>query len=84
MGLHKGMTNNPAGRPMGVGNRVTKELRTVLKDLIYTELENLPAKLEKLEDKDRIEVLIKLMPFVMPKVNNVQIDIGEPIDISWQ
>ncbi len=84
MGLKKGMTNNKAGRPMGVGNRLTKELRTVLKDLIFVELEKLPANLEKLEGKDRIEVLIKLMPFVMPKVNNVQIDIGEPINIEWQ
>ena len=83
MGLKKGMTNNMAGRPMGVGNRLTKELRTVLKDLIFVELEKLPAELEKLEGKERIELLIKLLPFALPKLDAISFEVGEPFTTEW-
>ena len=71
------------GRTAGTPNKLTKELRTVLKDLIFDELEKLPANLEKLEEKERIEVLIKLMPFAVPKLDAVSFEVGEPFTTEW-
>jgi hypothetical protein len=71
------------GRTQGTPNKLTKELRTVLKDLIFVELEKLPAELEKLEGKERIELLIKLLPFAMPKLDAISFEVGEPFTTEW-
>ena len=54
--------NKYGGRQKGTPNRITKELRTLLKDILYQELEQEQETLELLEPKERIELLIKLMP----------------------
>jgi hypothetical protein len=68
------------GRKKGTPNKVTKELRSVLKDFMFDELEVLKERLDELDTKERVYVLIKLMPFVMPKVDNVSHSINEPIE----
>ena len=64
------MANNTGkkfgGRKKGTPNRLTKELRTLLKDIVFEELESIEDKLDRLDDKERIEVVIKLMPYVFP------------------
>ena len=67
------------GRQKGTPNKLTKELRSVLKDVLYEEIDRLPERLEELETKDRLELLIKLMPFVFPKVQSVSQSLDEPI-----
>lgn len=74
-------TPKTGGRTPGTVNRLTKELREVLKNLLFEELEALPENINKLEPKDRIEVLIKLIPYILPKVETVPIEKGEPI--TW-
>lgn len=66
------------GREKGTPNRVTKELRTVLKDVFYEELRNLPELLKDLPPKERLELVIRLAPFVLPKVNPVGMSTDEP------
>ncbi len=68
------------GRETGTPNKLTKELREILKDLMHRELEALPERLEKLEGKERLEILVKLLPYVLPKVEPVSMDKGEPGD----
>ena len=61
--------NKYGGRQKGTPNRLTKELRTLLKDILYQELEQVQERLELLEPKERIELLIKLMPLRVSKNN---------------
>ena len=68
------------GRQKGTPNRMTKELRLILKDLLYTEIEALQDRLDALEPKERVELLIKLMPYVLPKTTAVSHTINEPLD----
>jgi hypothetical protein len=49
----------------------TDDLRNELKSFVASELKNLPQSLKELDQKKRIDVLLKLMPFVFPKVHNV-------------
>lgn len=78
------MANNTGkkygGRKKGTPNRLTKELRTVLKDVIHIELEHISELLDQLEPKDRIEMLIKLMPYVFSKMESIPHTSNEPID----
>ena len=78
------MANNTGkkygGRQKGTPNRLTKELRSVLKDLLYDEIETLKERLDALEPKERVELLVKLMPYIVPKVNSVSHTVNEPLD----
>ena len=69
------------GRQKGTPNKLTKELRSVLKDVLYEEIDRLPERLDELDTKDRLELLVKLMPFVFPKLQSVSQSLDEPI--SW-
>ena len=65
--------NKYGGREKGTPNRLTKELRTVLKDIVYRELETIELRLDELDPKERIELTIKLMPYVFPKLQNISL-----------
>ena len=68
------------GRQKGTPNRLTKELRVLLKDIMYQELEEVQERFSLLEPKQRIELIIKLMPYVLPKVNSISHKTNEPLD----
>jgi hypothetical protein len=59
------------GREKGTPNQITKELRTVLKDVLSMELQNLSDNLNLLEPIDRLEILVKLLPYAIPKVEPI-------------
>ncbi|RXP46869.1 hypothetical protein EC396_13395 [Lutibacter sp. HS1-25] len=69
-----------SGRTIGTLNKTTKEIRTVLKDVINKELTNIATLLAKLEPKERVELIIKLIPYVLSKVESVNYSLGEPMD----
>lgn len=75
------MANNTGkkygGREAGTPNRLTKELRAALKNILHQEIELLPEHFEKLDPKDRLELLVKLLPFALPKVEPESYRIGE-------
>tara|TARA_R110000737_G_scaffold277043_1_gene283799 strand:+ start:667 stop:909 length:243 start_codon:yes stop_codon:yes gene_type:complete len=72
--------NKYGGRQKGTPNKLTKELRSVLKDILYQELEQIQEHLETLNPKERVELLIKLMPYALPKVTSVSHTTNEPLD----
>jgi hypothetical protein len=59
------------GRAAGTPNKLTSELRTTLKGIIAGELEALPQTFEQLPAKERLELLIKLLPYCLPKVDSI-------------
>ena len=71
------------GRKKGTPNRLTKEVRAVLKELVFDEISQVQFHFEKLDPKERIELLIKLMPFVCPKIQPASYNLNEPIDFNF-
>jgi len=71
--------NKYGGRQKGTPNTMTKELRVLLKDIIYQELEEVNERFSLLEPKQRIELIIKLMPYILPKVNSISHTTNEPL-----
>jgi len=59
---------------------LTTDLRDALKVLIQAELEQLPETLKTLDPIQRLNILMKLIPYVMPKTESVRHNIGEPED----
>lgn len=57
---------------------LTGNIRNTLKDLMQKELEQLPETLKELDPVQRLNVLCKLMPYVLPKTESVKHTLGEP------
>ena len=60
----------------------TKDLRINLKQIVLNELAELPGKLNELSTEKRLNLICRLLPFVLPKVDSVRHDAGEPDDFS--
>lgn len=74
MGLQKGMTNNPNGRPKGSENKINYEIREVFKELLDKHIDSISKDIEFLTPKDRINVLLKLSEFVIPKMRSIDFE----------
>lgn len=70
MAQPKGHTGNPNGRPKGALNKTTTTVRSWLLKLINDNRELIEQDFKTLEPKDRLTMLEKLLPYLMPKVNN--------------
>ena len=63
-------------------NEVTvDDMRRCLKEMMHREITNLPDLVEQLPTEQRIGVVLKMMPFVLPKVDKVSAKSGEPMDL---
>jgi hypothetical protein len=72
------------GREKNTPNHLTSELRNFLKNVIAKELEKIPDTLENLPPKERLEMVIRLIPYVLPKVETVKPTSGEPFQLeTW-
>jgi hypothetical protein len=71
MAQPKGKTGNPNGRPKGIPNKATTEIKEAFKQLIENNLDNLTAWLEQVADKDpekAIKIIADLSEYVIPKL----------------
>jgi hypothetical protein len=72
------MANNTGkkfgGRVKSTPNKTTQQSKEIVQKVISNELENLEVLLSKLSAKDRVNALIKLLPFVIPKQQEISID----------
>ena len=79
---------NLSGRPKGAVNKTTAETKELLQKIISNELEGVSERLEQLDNKDRIDVLIKILPYIVPKQKEISIDLEtkrnalEPLTIN--
>ena len=57
---------------------LTGSIRDTLKEMMQKEIESLPDTLKELEPVQRLNILCKLIPYVLPKVESVTHTQGEP------
>ena len=57
---------------------LTGNIRDTLKELMQKELEQIPDTLKELDPVQRLNILCKLMPYVLPKTESVKHTLGEP------
>lgn len=70
------------GRKPGTPNVLTAEIRSVLKQIVNDEISTLPERLSQMPPGERTAMLLKLLPYVLPQMQSVQHDQGEPVDWS--
>lgn len=62
-----------AGRPKGVPNKDIKLLRNRIDTLLNEQWDNLLNDFEGLAPKERIDAIIKLLEYALPKLNRTEI-----------
>jgi hypothetical protein len=70
MAQPKGHTGNPNGRPKGALNKTTSTVRSWLVQLINDNREQIEQDFKSIEPKERLDLLQKLLPYLMPKVTD--------------
>lgn len=64
------------GRQKGTPNKVnstTAETKQLLQNVVTKQIENLETTLSKLEPVDRVNALSKLLPYILPKQQDIAI-----------
>lgn len=73
----KGHTNNPNGRPKGTPNKVTKDIRRFILNLLETNQAAVKRDLKAVEPKDRLLFYEKLLQYAIPKAQTIKMEIEE-------
>jgi hypothetical protein len=76
MKFKEGQSGNPTGKPKGAKNKISTEMRELLKLIIEKEINSIPLYLSKIKKPDtRLKILIELLPYVLPKLQNTDLKI---------
>ena len=64
------------GRPLGAKNKISEAMRESLTEVLQCEIDGLKQRFDGLFDIQRIELMIKLLPYCVPKLAT-EININE-------
>lgn len=69
MKFKAGISGNPTGRPKGAKNLTTLQVKEILTGIIQQHLKpgQINRDLKELKPKDRLEILVKLATFIIPR-----------------
>lgn len=65
-------------RPHGSKNKVTKDVKKIISNIIENNIDRIEIELSHLEGKNYIDCIIKLLDYVIPKAKE------EPINTSFE
>ena len=61
------------GRPKGAQNKTGRQVKEILNEILSDEIEAMPERLNQLSDKERLDIVIKLLPYILPKQKELEI-----------
>jgi hypothetical protein len=68
------------GRTKGTPNRTTKELKELIHNIVEVQLDTIEEDLQDLDPKDRLNILLRLVEYVLPKQREQKIDFSNLSD----
>lgn len=63
---------NKEGRPRGSQNRINKEVKNIIADIVEGKLIEVKERLDELPFKEQVNVILKLLPYVAPQLRSVE------------
>lgn len=82
MGMPKGRSGNPDGRPKGTENKSTTEFRDMLNNVINGQIPHLLEAFDTLREQDKFKYMVmveKFMAYTFPKKSMIGVGIDESI-----
>lgn len=79
-----GESGNPNGRPKGTPNKDTQQIKDAYLALIQGNLDQIQGWLDRVAERNpekAFDMLMKLSPFVVPKKQEMDLNIENPINI---
>jgi len=68
MGLKKGMTNNPRGKPPGTLNKLSRDMKLTIHEFLTENWDEVVIEFHKLKGKDKLNFYKELMQYDVPKM----------------
>jgi len=62
------------GRQKNTPNKTTKELRDKISSIINNNIDKVQSDLDKLEPKDRLNILLQLVKYVTPQLKAMEVE----------
>lgn len=72
----KGSSGNPGGRPPKAINKISRPLKMRISDFLETHFSDLESLWPKLAPKDKARLFTDLLPFVVAKMTNIDLDLN--------
>jgi hypothetical protein len=72
--------NKTGGRQKGTPNKATANLKNTIHGIVERQFETLEYDLEELDGKDKINFVLKLIEYVLPKQRETKIDFNSLSD----
>lgn len=73
MTYKKGQSGNPNGRPKGSKNKQTAAIRDRVSSFLEANFYSIEQDIKKLTPKERIDVLIKMLEYAVPKLQRSEV-----------
>ena len=77
-------TPKTGGRNKGTPNRTTGEIRELFSHLLDSNINRIQVDLDSLEAKDRLNFLLKLTDYVLPKMQSIVFNPEKPSHLSFE
>lgn len=62
--------NKTGGRAKGTPNKTSQEMRDKIQDVLMDNWGKVNKDMQKLKPKERLDFMVKLLPYITPKLNN--------------
>lgn len=72
------------GRAKGTPNKLTADIRDLISEFVRGEIDHLERGSLTLSTKERIDMIAKLLPYVLPKISEDALTIPEPRQLVIQ
>jgi len=59
------------GRTKGTPNIISSKLKSSLNEIAINEIDKVPELLNELNPKERLEMFVKLLPYIIPKQSEI-------------
>jgi len=79
MGLKKGMTNNPAGKPKGTLNKLSSDFRQDLAVFIQEQWPAVINEYNSLDGKEKIKFFLELLPYHAARKQSITLSFLEQL-----
>ena len=72
--------NKTGGRKIGTPNKIPSNLKATIQGIVERQFETLEEDLESIDPKDKLNIVLKLIEYVLPKQRETKIDFNSLSD----